>query len=249
MKLVVALAMLPLSAAFLAAPMPRSSLAVRFAEEAAAEEPAPAPAAVAINGWTPDESKFAWGLPGNIDPAGDFDPFGYAEGASLATMKMYREAEVTHGRVAMVATLGFLVQEKVHFLFIDPDVDIGPAIRHLDQVREVSPAFFEILTFVIGCAELFRSLKGWKSPLDAAGGIKGAIANEADVKYTPGRLQEDYYPGDIGFDPFGLKPADAAEFAEMQTKELQNGRVAMIAAAGFIAQELVNEQPIFPLQF
>merc|ERR1719238_948350 len=172
MKLVVALAMLPLSAAFLAAPMPRSSLAVRFEEEAAAEEPAPAPAAVAINGWTPDESKFAWGLPGNIDPAGDFDPFGYADGASLATMKMYREAEVTHGRVAMVATLGFLVQEKVHFLFIDPDVDIGPAIRHLDQVREVSPAFFEILTFVIGCAELFRSLKGWKSPLDAAGGIK-----------------------------------------------------------------------------
>ena len=83
----------------------------------------------------------------------------------------------------------------MHFLFIDPDVDIGPAIRHLDQVREVSPAFFEILTFVIGCAELFRSLKGWKSPLDAAGGIKGAIANEADVKYTPGRLQEDYYPG------------------------------------------------------
>ena len=127
MKLIVALAMLPLSAAFLAAPMPRSSLAVRFAEEtvaapeeaaateeeAAAEEPAPAPAAVAINGWTPDESKFAWGLPGNIDPAGDFDPFGYADGASLATMKMYREAEVTHGRVAMVATLGFLVQEKV----------------------------------------------------------------------------------------------------------------------------------------
>ena len=129
MKLVVALAMLPLSAAFLAAPMPRASLAVRYSEpaEAATEEaaaaeegaepeeaaPAPAPAAVTINGWTPDESKFAWGLPGNIDPAGDFDPFGYAEGASLATMKMYREAEVTHGRVAMVATLGFLVQEKV----------------------------------------------------------------------------------------------------------------------------------------
>ena len=64
-----------------------------------------------------------------------------------------------------------------------------------------------------------------------------------------GVLNEDYYPGDVGFDPLGLKPPDPAEFAEMQTKELQNGRVAMIAAAGFIAQELVNEQPIFPLQF
>ena len=30
----------------------------------------------------------------------------------------------------------------------------------------------------------------------------------------------------------------------MQTKELQNGRLAMLAAMGFIAQELVNGVPI-----
>ena len=53
-------------------------------------------------------------------------------------------------------------------------------------------------------------------------------------------LEESYYPGDIGFDPLGLKPTDAAEFATMATKEIQNGRVAMIAVAGFFAQELVN---------
>ena len=35
------------------------------------------------------------------------------------------------------AQLGFLVQEKAHFLFVEPDKDIGPAIRHLDAVREV----------------------------------------------------------------------------------------------------------------
>ena len=59
-----------------------------------------------------------------------------------------------------------------------------------------------------------------------------------------GVLNEDYYPGDVGFDPLGLKPTDPAEFAEMQTKELQNGRLAMLAAAGFLAQELVNHKPI-----
>ena len=59
-----------------------------------------------------------------------------------------------------------------------------------------------------------------------------------------GLLNEDYYPGDVGFDPLGLKPTDPEAFAEMQTKELQNGRLAMLAAAGFLAQELVNHKPI-----
>jgi hypothetical protein len=38
----------------------------------------------------------------------------------------------------------------------------------------------------------------------------------------------------------GWKPKDAAAFATMQTKELNNGRLAMLAVAGIIAQELVN---------
>ena len=50
--------------------------------------------------------------------------------------------------------------------------------------------------------------------------------------------------GDIGFDPLGLKPEDPEELKTMQTKELQNGRVAMIAIAGFVAQELVNGKEI-----
>jgi hypothetical protein len=41
-----------------------------------------------------------------------------------------------------------------------------------------------------------------------------------------------YYPGDLGFDPLGLKPKDAKGFASMQEKELLIGRLAMIAAAG-----------------
>ncbi len=54
------------------------------------------------------------------------------------------------------------------------------------------------------------------------------------------QLKDTYYPGDVGFDPLNLKPTDADEFATMQTKELQNGRLAMLGAAGMIAQELVK---------
>jgi hypothetical protein len=185
-----------------------------------------------LNGWVPDESKFAFGLPGSIDPIQEFDPFGFADGATLTQMKGYRESETTHGRVAMLALVGFLVTEapvKFHPLFDMGKNDIGPAIRHLDEVRAVVPSFFEVLAVSIGLAEVFRALKGWESP----GGETGRV------------LKEDYFPGDIGFDPFGLKPDNAEDFAAMSTKELQNGRVAMLAVAGFIAQELVNGKEIF----
>jgi hypothetical protein len=183
----------------------------------------------AINGWTPDESKFAFGLPGAIDPIPEgFDPLGFAEGADLDQMKKYREAETQHGRVAMLATLGFLVGENYHPLFGLEGKEIL-AIDSLTEVRLVFPAFFEGLAIVIGALEFNRALVGWASPLK---------------ERTGNVLNDDYYPGDIGFDPLGLKPTDAEEFETMQTKELQNGRVAMLAVAGMVAQELVDRTPI-----
>jgi hypothetical protein len=74
-------------------------------------------------------------IPGALDPVGLFDPLGLAAKADQNTLKRYREAELTHGRVSMLAVIGFLVGEKVEgssFLF-DASVK-GPAITHLAQV-------------------------------------------------------------------------------------------------------------------
>ena len=46
------------------------------------------------------------------------------------------------------------------------------------------------------------------------------------------------------FDPLGLCPKNQQEFDDLQTKELNNGRLAMISVAGFVAQELVNKKGI-----
>merc|ERR1712232_1232016 len=73
-------------------------------------------------------------LPGVLSPAGFFDPLGFAAKADNKTLRRYREAELTHGRVSMLAVLGFLVGEKVEgssFLF-DAQIS-GPAITHLGQ--------------------------------------------------------------------------------------------------------------------
>jgi hypothetical protein len=166
-------------------------------------------------------------MAGAIGPFGLFDPLGLAEKADENTLKRYREAELTHGRVGMLAVIGFLVGEKVEgssFLF---DASIkGPAINHLAQV----PApFWGVLAIGIAKVELDRAQYGWVPPRDAG-----------DV----GMLRDDYTPGDIGFDPLGLKPTDMDELETLQSKEISNGRLAMLAAVGFMAQELVDGKGI-----
>merc|ERR1719217_1204607 len=70
---------------------------------------APARSAVAM------QSTFdAKTLPGITGPLGFFDPLGFSEGASEGKVKFYREAEIKHGRVSMLACLGFVVGENIH---------------------------------------------------------------------------------------------------------------------------------------
>ena len=70
------------------------------------------------------KNEFAFGLPGGANILGEFDPAGFLEGKDQDTVYKYREAELTHGRVAMLASLGFVVQEKFHPLF---SADGGPS--------------------------------------------------------------------------------------------------------------------------
>ena len=104
--------------------------------------------------------------------------------------------------------------------------DGGPAI---DQIPQLPPVMWVAMIASIGGAEQFRIEKGW-APLDP-------VTNKA-----PNALRLGYAPGDLGFDPLELKPTDPAEFADMQEKELSHGRLAMIAAAGFLAQEAVTHE-------
>ena len=132
----------------------------------------------------------------------------------------FREAELTHGRVGMLASLGFLVQENFHPLF---SADGGPAI---EQIPALPPALWVGMTIAIGAAESLRIQKGWANPYEKMDNVQA--------------LKPGYAPGDLDFDPLGLKPSDPAELRRMQEAELSHGRLAMLAAAGFMAQEAVT---------
>ena len=179
-----------------------------------------------INGWVPDGSKPLFGLPGALPPMGYFDPIGFArDGNSLNDIKRYREAEVQHGRVAMIAFVGYISGEAIS----GPFSINGPAN---DQLQQMPLPAFILLSVGIAAVELKRATTGWVEP---------DLSQWTRTLFT---LRDNYYPGDIGFDPLGLKPTDAKDFANIQTKELQNGRLAMIGVAGICAQELVNHKTI-----
>jgi len=196
---------------------PRS--AVKMQEQIGFQDPAEESARAA----SADQSgEFCYGLPGALAPVGNFDPLNLLDGKTFDEVRTWREAELAHCRVGMLAAAGFLVQEKFHPLFSG---DGGTATEQLDNLP---PFMWVLITIGIGSCEALRISSGWSNP------------NEPNHVFQ--KLLPEYVPGDIGFDPLGLKPSDPAEFREMQTKELQNGRLAMLAAAGFMAQEGVTGQ-------
>ena len=79
-------------------------------------------------------------------------------------------------------------------------------------------------------------MKGWEPKLDTS---------TSNGKSGIAELKRDYVNGDLGFDPLNLKPDTKQEFETMRTKELQNGRLAMIGVTGMVVQELIDKKGIW----
>jgi hypothetical protein len=166
-------------------------------------------------------------LVGSLPPVGYFDPLGLSNGKTAGEIKKIREAELKHGRVAMLAFLGILVGESFNPFFNGQIT--GPAIYQFQQADDIVPFFWVGVLFVIALIEGQNILVGWESPDETAKRANGVA-----------ELRESYVNGDLGFDPLGLKPTSESAFNTLRTKELQNGRLAMLGVAGIVAQELVN---------
>jgi len=168
---------------------------------------------------------------GVTGPLGFFDPVGLCP-TDEREFKKFRESELKHGRIAMLAFLGIVVGETAGFLF--GDKISGPAIFQYQQAESIFNAWSFNVVGLTAAVEGFNIVKGWSTPDET-------FSSEDGIAY----LKDGYVNGDLKFDPLGLKPKDAAGFKSMATKEINNGRLAMLAVAGIIAQELVTKAPIF----
>ncbi|CAM9702530.1 unnamed protein product [Heterosigma akashiwo] len=133
-----------------------------------------------------------------------FDPFGFSDTFDI---KWMREAELKHGRVSMLAVVGFLVSQAVHLP--------GPAYQSTNPIEALSMVGPQPLAQIfLFCGFLeFTQNKGKMTMLD--------MFEDKERK-----------PGFLGFDPMNLGKGGPSE--EMQLKELENGRLAMCAIGGLV---------------
>merc|ERR1719428_1846026 len=88
-------------------------------------------------------------LPGALAPLGFWDPWGLSTNAGDDTIAFYREAELKHGRVCMLASLGIIVGEKFHPFNGGAEVDI------LGMPFQETP----LTTFFLSIVGLFSALQ------------------------------------------------------------------------------------------
>jgi len=158
-------------------------------------------------------------------PFGFFDPVGLCP-KDRASFQKFRESELKHGRVAMLAFAGIVAGELFPVLF-GSEIS-GPAIFQYQQAEGIFNAWSANVIGLTLAVEGYNIVNGWKGP----GESEGIIAD----------LKSDYLAGDLKFDPLGF---GGKTNKELQTKEINNGRLAMLGVAGIVAQELVTGQSIF----
>jgi len=192
---------------------------------------------------------------GSSPPFAYFDPAGFTNDVTEEQYKLYQgihytlsvsslmcaliiqlinqESEIKHGRVAMIAFLGLVFGELAAPNGIFGKID-GPAIYQFQQTYTVVPIFWQATLAICGLIESVNIMRGWQ-PLEDSLREPSGLA----------KLKPSYIPGTLGFDPLGFAPKSPQGLDSMKVKELNNGRLAMIAVAGIVAQELVSGKSIF----
>jgi hypothetical protein len=152
-------------------------------------------------------------------------PFGLG-GSDKASLTNMREAELKHCRLAMLAAAGWPIAE-----LFDKQLAESAGLPTALTKSGASPS---ILNGGLDKIEIAY----WVAVVSLAGIVE---LENMKVKEEKGKA---YITGDCGFDPIGLYPKEKKGQMEMQTKELKNGRLAMMAILGFAVQEALFQSPV-----
>jgi hypothetical protein len=155
-------------------------------------------------------------LKGYVGDVG-FDPLGFSDNFDI---KWLREAEIKHGRSSMLATLGFVLQQWWTL----------PGYQHVDDAN--------LAPDVVGASAMLQIVV-WM-------GVLEFWTNKGNVTMETMFADPKREPGNLGFDPLALaKDKSEDQMAEMQLKEIKNGRLAMLAIGGMIHHNWITGEALF----
>lgn len=147
--------------------------------------------------------------------AGDvgFDPLGLSNIDDVGIdLYWLREAEIKHGRVAMLAVMGFIWPEVYGPA---PGCEAATDPCQTDAFWQIWNSHPQYIAFGLIMIMIVETVSG--------------------IATTTGRETGLREPGDFGFDPLGFK-LNEDSFKKLQLQEVKNGRLAMWGAAGLILQ-------------
>eukprot|EP00629_Pelagomonadales_sp_RCC1024_P006429 CAMPEP_0119259668 /NCGR_PEP_ID=MMETSP1329-20130426/397_1 /TAXON_ID=114041 /ORGANISM="Genus nov. species nov., Strain RCC1024" /LENGTH=243 /DNA_ID=CAMNT_0007259065 /DNA_START=34 /DNA_END=765 /DNA_ORIENTATION=+ len=185
--------------------------------------PAPAPSKVSSSAAYPS-TALPWtttNLDGSLVGDVGFDPLGFSKYAPGAwwqgdegdgSLKIFREAELMHGRIAQLACLGWVFPELAHFPGKDGAFAQMNPYMAIDAIPKAG--WYQILAFMVGC-EVWR------------------VNKLKDPAYMPG--DSGLGQGEGRWNPFGFDYTPE-EYAEKQLQELKHCRLAMLGIVGLAAK-------------
>ena len=172
------------------------------------------------------DAKFAGGIVGSkLHGWGEyqFDPLGLAE-KYPENLAWFRESELKHGRVAMLAFLGLIVPDAFR-IPIEPLTDTSlDAINAHNKL--IGPGLGEGPMWWLMCA---------------VGAIESVRFKQLGLGFENLTTEN---AGDLGLR--GFAPGSAEGMESMKMKELKNGRLAMLAVGGCLTQGVAFGASHFP---
>jgi light-harvesting complex I chlorophyll a/b binding protein 1 len=142
---------------------------------------------------------------------------------SALVLRDYREAEIRHGRLAMLAAIFWPVQEMVDRLLLDDD-QFG-SIIYSGITLPYIPLFMTALLLLLGYLDIYSSQMKEQNEIGEA-----------------------FLPGDCFWDPLCILEGGTDRMKRnMSERELWNGRMAMLAVVLYAFEEVVSHKPMISI--
>lgn len=148
---------------------------------------------------------------GALPPVGFWDPLGLAADGDKAVFDRRRASELKHGRIAMLAVVGYLVQD----------------VYRLPGAIDLDGTTFDAIPNGVGAIGAISSF-GWLQ-------IVGSIGYWELIGWEDKKGEE---VGDFGF-YLGAGP-QGDQLRDYRTKEIQNGRLAMLAIMELMTHDVAR---------